>query len=268
MSFRMFKYFYVIFCLGLLALFVMSLGQYAAVAFKDGWWVFTKDVASIVGSLAFPWAVWLYFKQRKIDHDERKVKQLLELMEELTAVLVPEKLLANQVVIGSLLHRINSKRMEVDEINRNEFDFALRTHVNQLLKNIEPKHLIASYSELGIEFLGTEVRIEELSSKYEESVVYIAKLIINSCSYEIHRFGSEKIIDLTKGFAPGLLSQLVLLAQPICKGNFTVGEKGGAWKEDKLKDIFTILPMTIASYIYLADSIDGKRMIIDIDSET
>ena len=262
MSFRMFKCFYVIFCLGLLALFVMSLGQYAAAAFKDGWWTFTKDVASIVGSLAFPWAVWLYFKQRKTDHDERKVKQLLELMEELTAVLVPAKLLANQVVIGSLLHRINSKRMEVDKMNRQEFDFSLRTHVNQLFKNIESCHLISNYSEIAAVYLNSSTNLDDLDEKYREDVLWLAKCIVNSRSFNVVDLGSFKQVSFDKGFSAGLLLRLFIIAQPNLERTLN--------DSDKLKDLFlfpSAIPFTILAYVYLAFSETGKNIIIDLSSE-
>lgn len=258
----MFKYFYAIFCLGLLALFVMSLGQYAAVVFKDGWWTFTKDVASIVGSLAFPWAVWLYFKQRKIDHDERKVKQLLELMEELTLVLVPEKLLANQIVIGSLLYRINSKRMEVDERNRKEFDFALRTHINQLLKNIQACNIVNDYSETAADSLNSNVELNDLDEKYREDVLWLAKCIVNSRSFNVAELGSFKQVSFDKGFSAGLLLRLLIMAHPNLERTLN--------DSDKLKNLFLYtptIPFTILAYVYLAFSETGKNLIIDLSGE-
>jgi hypothetical protein len=263
----MFKYFYVIFCLGLLALFVMSLGQYAAVAFKDGWWAFTKDVASIVGSLAFPWAVWLYFKQRKVDHDEHRIMQLRELMGELTAVLVPEKLLDNQIVINSLLYRIHTKRMEVDERNRQEFDFSLRTHINQLLKNIQSCNVISDYSETAADYLTSNVELNDLDEKYRADTLWLSKCIVNSRSYEVHEFGTYKHISLDKGFSAGLLSQLILIAQPICIVNYTNSVKDTSWDNDKLKNLFSILPFIVAAYIYLAYSDAGKNLFIDLSGE-
>ena len=255
----MFKYFYTIFCLGLLALFVMSLGQYADVAFKDGWWTFTKDVASILGSLGFPWAVWLYFKQRKVDHDEQRVKQLRELMGELTAVLVPEKLLDNQIVINSLLYRINTKRMEVDERNRQEFDFSLRTHINQLLKNIQACNIVNDYSETAADYLNSNVELNDLDEKYREDVLWLAKCIVNSRSFNVVELGSFKKVSFDKGFSAGLLLRLLIMAQPNLERTLN--------DNDKLKTLFPFIPFTVLAYIYLAFSDTGQNIIIDLSSE-
>lgn len=249
----------------------IGLGKFASLVLADGWWALTKDFVSLLASisttLGLPLAIWLYFKQRERDHDERIVQQLRELMEELTSVLAPEKLLANQVVINSLLYRINSKRMEVDERNRKEFDTSLITHINQLFKNIQPCNVISDYSELAAEYLTSNVELNDLHDGSQEAVLWLAKCIVNSKSYKINEFSTFKHVSLDEGFSAELLSQLIFIAQPVCIGNYTSSVKDTSWNSEELKSLFSILPSTVAAYIYLAYSDIGKNLIIDLNGE-
>jgi hypothetical protein len=249
----------------------IGLGKFASLVLADGWWVLTKDFASLLASLStalgLPLAIWLYFKQRERDHDERIVQQLRELMEELTSVLAPEMLLVNQVVINSLLYRINSKRMEVDERNRKEFDTSLITHINQLFKNIQPCNVISDYSEIGAEYLISNVELNDLHDEIQKAVLWLATCIVNSKSYKIIEIGTFKHVNLDKGFSAELLSQLIFIAQPICIGNYTNSVKDTSWNSEKLNSLFFILPFTVAAYIYLAYSDTGKNLIIDLHGE-
>lgn len=249
----------------------IGLGKFASLVLDDGWWDLTKDFASLLASisttLGLPLAIWLYFKQRERDHDERIVQQLRELFEELTSVLIPEKLLVNQVVINSLLFRINSKRMEVDERNRKEFDISLITHINQLFKNIQPCNIIADYVEASADHLNSSVELSDLDEKYRDDLLGLAKCIVNCENYQIREFGTYKYVSFEKGFSAGLLTQLILIAQPICVGNFTNSDKDTSWDSKKLKNLFYILPFTIAGYIYLFYSDVGKNIIIELNGE-
>lgn len=256
----------------------IGLGKFASLVLADGWWALTKDFASLLASisttLGLPLAIWLYFKQREKDridrkrvHDEGLHNQLRDLMNELAAVLVPDKLLDNQIVINSLLFRVSSYDGLIDEKSRNNLNFALRTHINQLFENVQPLHLLRDYSETAADYLNSNVDLNELDKKYREDVLFLAKCIVNSKSYKVNELGTFKYVSLDKGFSVGLLSQLILIAQPICIGNYTNSVKDTSWNSDELKSLFSILPFTVAAYIYLAYSDIGKNLIIDLSGE-
>jgi hypothetical protein len=211
----------------LVGMFFIGLGKFASLAFVDGWWAFTKDFASILGSfatvLSLPWIVWLYFEQRKQDRLDKWHELARDLLNELTSVLSEGVLLTNQLKINSLLYRLQSYIGNFNKPNNNDYLFALRTHLNQLFFNLEADSLFTpkdpAYQK--VTYYDYDYDLPDLTGKSRDFTLLLATRIVDSQCYRVHEFGDYLTISFDKGFDPKILSQLVVLAQPICIDNFT-----------------------------------------------
>lgn len=261
-------FFYLLFLVGMC---FIGLGKFASIAFADGWWRLTKDVASILGSLGtalgVPWAIWLYFRQRDKDRVDKWHELARSLLSELTEVLKPEKLLANQLTINFLLFRLRSYIGDFNQPIHSDYLSALRTHINQLFQNLKSDDLVYCEIPGRLSLQPCDRDLIELHGGERNTTFSLAAYIVVARKYHIQRFGNDYYVSLEPGFDPQLLSKLVLIAQPICIGNCTSPASDVLWKEEDLKKLFGVLPNLIAGYLYLAYSDAGHALIQRLDQD-
>ncbi len=255
----------------LAGMFFIGLGKFASIAFADGWWTFTKDFASILGSLAtafaVPWAIWLYFKQLDKERIAKYHEQARGLLDELLAVLSKDKLLSNQIKINSLLYRLQSLIGDLDSPINANYVFALRTHIKQLFIHLKSESLFIYKGPAFQTITHNSTDFPDLTLKDRTSAVLVAHNIFSSKCYRTHEVGDYTTIVFDKLFDPQLLSKLVVIEQPICIGNFTIPAADIHWNQENLKDLFIFMPELIAAYIYVTNSKHGHDFIIRLDNE-
>jgi len=271
MKIKLFWFFVFLYGFSLVGMSFVGLGKFAAIAFKDGWWVFLKDLSSILGefatALGLPLAIYMYFKGKEKDRADKWHEQARGLLGELILELTRDKLLSSQLTINSLLYRLRSYIGDFDAPLNNDYLFSLRTHLNQLFLNLERDSLFKPNDPAFEEHIIYSSDLSDLSGEKREITFGLAQSIAHSKCYKIHHFGKRSIVSFEGGFEPQLLSRLVLIAQPICSGNFTAKAADVLWKQESLKELFTVLPDLVASYIYLAYSTQGHDLIIKLDAE-
>lgn len=254
----------------LVGMFFIGLGKFASAVFAEGWWVFTKDFTAILGSLAtafaVPWAIFLYFKQREKDRLDKVHEQARELLNELISVLTEGKLIANQIKINSLLYRLQSYIGGFNNPINNNYLYALRTHINQFFNHLEINSLFITNDPPFEQPTYYSSDLPDLIGKNRDRVLILATRMVNAKCYRSYEVGDYRTVNIDKGFSPQILSQLIVIAQPICIGNFTEASGDITWKQDNLKNLFNVLPELIAAYMYLAYSKYGHDLIIRLEN--